>query len=504
MNPALEGPDLCRRTMKLKRLLKDLPDLVVKGSQETEITGITAHSQSVAPGNLFLAKRGGVRNGRDFISQAVLSGAAAIATDLYDPFLQHAVQVIHPDVAALEPVLAERFFQSPSRELFLVGVTGTNGKTTTSYLIRHLFHALNIPSGLLGTVEWMIGETILPARLTTPDLLTGQKMLREMVDCKAKAAVMEVSAHGLTQNRVALFDFDVAIFTNLTPDHLDYYKTMEAYGEAKTKLFSQLDEDKAAVINADDPFSSHLARHCKARLFTYGIEQGDVRAESVTLTLDGLSCTVRHEGKSASLFCPLIGRFNVYNCLAALSVGRILGASLETCTKALSSFVSVPGRMEKVVNARGILVYVDYSHTEDALKNALLTLRELHSGRIVTLFGCGGDRDAEKRPRMGRLAEELSDQVILTSDNPRSEEPLAIIADILKGMKDPEKTFVEPDRKRAIEWALLHAREGEILLLAGKGHETYQIFSSQTVTFDDRKVAASAAELDPKVPTSLN
>ena len=474
--------------MKLRQLLKDLPNISVRGSKEIEITGITAHSQSVAPGNLFIAKKGGAR----FIPQAITSGAVAILTDIYDPFLRDSVQVIHPEVQQLEPVLGRRFFRRPSKELFLIGITGTNGKTTTTYLIEHIFRMEGIDSGLIGSIERRIRDKVLPAPLNTPALLTTQKLLREMVECGLKVASMEVSSHGLEQKRVEGLDFDVAVFTNLTQDHLDYHGTMQAYAEVKAILFTQLaSENKWAVVNADDPASSHMLASCTARAITYGIESGSLRARSVQLTPDGIRFTVTFKNQAADLSCPLIGRFNIYNCLAAIGVALAYGIELQRCCEALSSFSRVPGRMERVPNEKGIYVFVDYSHTEDSLKNALLTLQELRKGRLITVFGCGGDRDRDKRPKMGRTAEELSDLVVITSDNPRSEDPQAILQDILKGLKHPEKAYPEVRRKEAIHYAMSQAQKGDIVLIAGKGHETYQIFAKETISFDDRIVAAS-------------
>ena len=471
--------------MKLRKLLKDLPNVSVRGTKEIEITGITAHSQSVAPGNLFVAQKGGTR----FIPQAINSGAVAVVTDIYDPFLTGVVQVIYPDVQVLEPLLGRRFFRRPSKELFLIGVTGTNGKTTITYLIEHILRLAGIDSGLIGSIERRIRDKILPAPLNTPPLLTTQKLLREMVDCGLKVASMEVSSHGLAQKRVEGLDFDVAVFTNLTQDHLDYHGTMQAYAKAKAALFTQLaSKNKWAVVNADDPASSLMLADCLAHPITYGIENGTLRARSLQLTPDGIRFSVTFKNQSAEIVCSLIGRFNVYNCLAAIGVVLAYGIELQRCCAFLSSFSHVPGRMERVANARGVHVFVDYSHTEDSLKNALLTLKELRGGRLITVFGCGGDRDRDKRPKMGRIAEKLSDQVVITSDNPRSEDPRAILQDILKGFKHPEKAYLEVGRKEAIHYAMTQAQQGDIVLIAGKGHETYQIFAKETVSFDDRVV----------------
>lgn len=468
--------------MKLRHLLKGIPGMSVRGSQEIEMSGITAHAQSVAPGNLFVAKGRGVT----FIPAAVAAGATAILTDVYDPYLHGVVQLIHPDVSGVESILGHRFFRSPSQDLFLVGITGTNGKTTTSYLIRHVFQVGGIEMGLMGSIERRVRDKVLPAPINTPDLLTTLKLLREMVECGLQAATMEVSSHGLVQKRVEGIAFSVALFTNLTQDHLDYHKTMEAYAEAKARLFAGALQ--WAIVNADDPASSIMLAPCSAEVITYGIEGGELRATDVVLTATGIRCTVTYKNRQEPLTTSLIGRFNVYNCLAAIGVGLAYGFDLNMCCTALSSFVSVPGRMERVPNEKGVHVFVDYSHTEDSLKNALSTLRALCTGRIFTVFGCGGDRDSDKRPKMGRIAEELSDYIVITSDNPRSEDPQAILRAICSGLTRPENAHVEVGRKEAIHYALNGAQAGDIVLIAGKGHETYQIFAHETVPFDDRLV----------------
>jgi UDP-N-acetylmuramoyl-L-alanyl-D-glutamate--2,6-diaminopimelate ligase len=477
--------------MKLKKIFKEIPLEMIKGSKEVEITGICANSKLVAPGNLFIAKKGMTSNGARYIADAVAAGAVAILTDIYDPFLEGVVQLVHPDSASIEAKLAAHYYDSAHEKLFLVGVTGTNGKTTCSLLARHLLEGEGISCGLIGTVEWIIGKQILPATHTTPDLLTNHKLFYEMVHNGCGAAAMEVSSHALAQERVKGILFDVGIFTNLTLDHLDYHKTMEAYAEAKSKLFPAL--KRAAVINADDPFSALMREASSVPVFTYGIEaEADVRASHLRLSPKGMEFTVTYEGQSQEFSSHLIGRFNVYNLLTAISLGLVRGHSLEKIASLLSTFKKVPGRLEKIANKKGLNIFVDYAHTDDALKNVLSTLNEIKKGRVITVFGCGGDRDRTKRAKMGQVVEELSDLVVITSDNPRSEDPQGIVQEILKGIKSPQKVFIELDRKEAIELAIKRAKPSDIVLIAGKGHETYQIFSHQTIDFDDRKVAAAA------------
>ncbi len=474
--------------MKLKRLLKDLPIQKVIGSKDVEITGVCAHSGLVSPGNLFIAKKGLVSDGAKFISEAVAAGAAAIVTDLYDPFIPSVVQVICDNVSDVEAKLAATYYQYDPAALFLVGITGTNGKTTTSYLVKHLFDRLGRPCGLIGTIEWIVGENVFPSLRTTPDAISNYKLFYEMRGCGDKAAVMEVSSHGLDQGRVEGISFNAAIFTNLTQDHLDYHKTMEAYGAAKAKLFPAA---RLSILNADDPFSSQLKT---GNFLTYGIDQSaDVRASDIALSPEGTSMMVVYKNETISWKSPLIGRFNVYNVLAVLALAVSEKVPLSTAASLLATFKTAAGRLERVANPFGLNVFIDYAHTDDALSNVLSTLRELKKGKLITIFGCGGNRDALKRPKMGAVAETLSDVTIVTSDNPRNEDPHQIIQDILKGCKG--SPIVEIDRQAAIEKAIAMATQEDIVLIAGKGHENYQVFASHTIDFDDRLHALAAMRL---------
>jgi UDP-N-acetylmuramoyl-L-alanyl-D-glutamate--2,6-diaminopimelate ligase len=480
----------------LKQLLKGIPNIEIKGSKDVMVTGVTSYSQSVAPGNLFLARKGKNFDAAQFLPQVIASGAVAVAIDLFDPFLKGVVQVVHPNISEIEPIVADRFYRSPTKELFLVGITGTNGKTTTAYLVRHLFDTLGVATGLLGSIERIVRGTYLPAPCNTPDISTSQKLFRDMVQGKEQAAVMEVSSHGLVQGRVSGLHFSVAVFTNLTQDHLDYHGTMQEYGEAKAALFSMLQRpEQVAVVNADDPNHLKMIANCKGRVVTYGIEnQADLRADMLSLMPHGTEFRVCFEGEKRVLKSSLIGRFNVSNCLAAIGVGLARGFTLEECVMALQSFTSVSGRMERVPNTLGLSIFVDYSHTEDSLEKALLMLTELKKGKIFTVFGCGGDRDRDKRPKMGRIAERLSDHIFITSDNPRTEDPGQIIAEIVQGLKDPHLAHIVPSRGKAIYSAIEQAKEGDIILIAGKGHEPYQICGIEKISFDDREVAWQACE----------
>jgi UDP-N-acetylmuramoyl-L-alanyl-D-glutamate--2,6-diaminopimelate ligase len=482
--------------MRLKTLLKDI-SAQVKGSKEIEITGITGHSQQVAPGYLFIAKKGLSHHGARFVADALLGGAVAILTDFYDPFLENIVQIIHPHPEEIELPLLTQFYNHPIDKLFLVGITGTNGKTTSSYLIKYLFDNLGMPSGLIGSIEWALGKTVLPSTHTTPERITLMKLFHDMVEKKCLSVSMEVSSHALDQGRVEGLEFDCAVFTNLTQDHLDYHHTMENYAAAKAKLFTSLSNEAVAVFNHDDPSHLQIVRHCRAQKISFGFNAGaDLVGSHMKFTSQGLVFDVTYQGKTLTLSSHLFGRFNAYNFLGAIGAGLAKGFILEDIIRVLSSFERVPGRLERIPNSRGVHIFVDYAHTDDALKNVLETLREFKQKKLITVFGCGGNRDPLKRPKMARVAEQLSDFVIVTTDNPRKEDPYEIIKQILPGFQDKSRFVIELDRKTAIQKAIHLAEPDDIVLIAGKGHETTQIFSHQTIDFDDRIVAQELTKKD--------
>lgn len=451
--------------MKLKQLIKGL-DLNLKGSKEMQITGISSDSRTVSPGNLFIAKKGQTVNGAQFIDQAINAGAVAIATDIFDPFLDK-TQIIHPDPNALEAKLAAAYYGRPSKDLYVVGVTGSKGKTTTSYLVKHLLDGLKKPSGLLSTVETIIGDNRFFSTLTTHDVISNQKWLKESIKTGAKAAVLEVSSHGLDQGRVDEIDFDVGIFTNLIPDHLDYHKTMENYVAAKKKL---LDKVGFAILNADSDWGQYKGFH-------FGLEKGDLRATDLLFLPNGTEFRI----DQTSFRIPLIGKFNVYNALAAISLGIHQGANLSAISSILASFGSVPGRLERIGN-----VFVDFAHTGEALEGVLQTLKEIAKEKLIVVFGAGGDRDPSRRTKMALAAEKWADLSIITSDNPRSEDPKMIAEQIVRAFKHPP--LVELDRKKAIELAIAAAKPDDLVLIAGKGHQKVQIYAHQTIPFDDVEV----------------
>lgn len=491
--------------MKLRKLLKNIPIKDVKGSKEIEISGICSNSKRVAPGNLFVAKRGFSIDGTKFIPEAISTGAVAVLTDLYDPSLREITQLIDSDVKRVEADLAAHYYNFPSDALFVTGITGTNGKTTTSFIVKHLLDQLDLKCGLIGTIEHIIGEHRYQASNTTPDVISNHKMLREMVLNGCKAAVMEVTSHALDQKRVQNIHFDVALFTNLTLDHLDYHQTMEKYCAAKNQLFKMLNHSpkkkKAAVVNGDSPWSAKITEGCIAPLFTYGIDNPHVnlRAHQIDLQPQGSSFVLSYLGQEYPCNWSIIGRHNIYNCLAALSVGIIKGFTLEKMIAHLPFIQQVPGRLERVINPLNLNIYVDFAHSDDSLSNVLKCLSEFKKEKLITVFGCGGDRDRTKRPKMAKAAGEFSDYTIVTSDNPRSEDPHVICKEITSGFLSENLYEVEVDRKKAIEKAIRGASQDDIILIAGKGHEPYQIFSHKTIAFDDRKIAFEICEqLDQK------
>lgn len=484
--------------VKIQKLFKNIKVESIKGSKDVAITGLASNSKLVAPGNLFIAKKGLQFDGTRFISDAVAAGASAILTDLYDPFFSSVTQLIHPDVASLEPTIAKEFYGYLSERLFLVGITGTNGKTTTSYLIRRLMEQKGKRFGLIGTIESIVGRHIYPSTLTTPDLLQNYKLFHEMLNENCFGCVMEVSSIGIDQCRVEGIEFDVAVFTNLTQDHLDYHKTMQDYADSKMKLFTSLKKGvkkfpKIAVVNADSSYCDQMIAECTADIIRYGIETPcDLRASAIHLTPLGMEFEVEYRGQKTHFASPLIGRYNVYNLLAAAGVGLSQGFALEEIASILKDCATISGRLERVPNQKGLNIFVDYAHTDDALSNVLKTLQEFKKGRLITVFGCGGDRDPMKRPKMGSVVEALSDLAIVTSDNPRSEDPQEIIRHVLTGLKKPGEALVIVDREEAIHRAIGMARSDDIVLIAGKGHESTQVFSNETVAFDDRTVAQAA------------
>jgi UDP-N-acetylmuramoyl-L-alanyl-D-glutamate--2,6-diaminopimelate ligase len=519
--------------MKLAQLLAHLEGAELHGNAEAEIGALTCDSRRVRPGTLFFALHGAATDGHRFIEQAIAGGAAAVVLE-DSAFAPAAVPWVRvPDGRSVMARMAATFEGDPTAGLPLIGITGTNGKTTTTYIIEAILGAAGIPAAVLGTISYRFGTTCLEASHTTPESTELQAAFRQLAEAGAKAFVMEVSSHALEQRRVDGCHFDVGIFSNLTRDHLDYHGTMEQYLESKLRLFTELlrptrgKELRRAAINMDDPYGAIVAKNASCPVITYGVRHpGDVRAVGVSSSVGGIRATLVTPKGEIGIASRLLGGFNLSNILAAASAGIALDLPLAAIKAGIEGHATVPGRLERVDNNSGVALLVDYAHTGDALENVLSTLKEIATGRIITVFGCGGDRDPGKRPIMGRIAAQMSDLAIVTSDNPRTEEPLTIleqirggiietfpplrgegqggdgcreysIADLANGFS--EKGFVMLENRRAaIRLAVRLARPGDIVLLAGKGHEDYQIIGTTKHHFDDREEARAAfAELVP-------
>jgi UDP-N-acetylmuramoyl-L-alanyl-D-glutamate--2,6-diaminopimelate ligase len=478
-----------------------MPVLKVEGSLDREIAGIVYDSRRVTPGMVFVAIPGAHVDGHDFINSAIDKGASAIICERNGFSSPRATKIKVPDVREALARAAASFYHHPSTKLQVIGVTGTNGKTTVAFMVKELLEAAGIKTGLLGTVRYEIGDRVIPAQRTTPEALEVQQMMAQMVVSGCKACVMEVSSHALEQKRVAGIEFDVAIFTNLTQDHLDYHGTMENYFSAKQKLFTRTANGSkrgAVVINIDDASGARLAGDTDVEVkLTYGIGgAASIRATNIELKPDTSNFTVETPKKTFQCKLPLIGRHNIYNALAATGAAMALDLEPGRVQFALNRMRPVPGRLESVSIGQSFAVFVDYAHTDDALKNVLETVREITPGRVLLLFGCGGNRDAGKRSKMGRVAAQLADFTLITSDNPRNEAPEKIAAQVEEGFCAVKKSdyATELDRKRAIEEIISMAKPGDTVLLAGKGHETYQEFEDTVVPFDDRVYAREALE----------
>jgi len=479
--------------MKLQELLEAVEPVEIAGDTSCEITGIAYDSRRAAPGWLFVALHGEKADGAAYIEDAIQRGAVAVISQTpcaaggSFPCIQVA------DARLTLSKLASAFYGHPADRLCTVGITGTNGKTTISFMLREIFKAAGRRPGLLGTVRYEIGDRVIPAARTTPESLDVQSMFSQMERAGCDSAVMEVSSHALSQHRVHGILYDAAVFTNLTQDHLDYHGTLEEYFLAKSRLFNQV--RRFAVINGDDPWGKRLLdekKHLAGRI-SYGFQEGsNVRGINPETDTNGSRMRVQSPWGEVEISLQLIGRFNLYNALAAFAAAAALGIPVETIVKALADMQCVPGRLEAVENSKGKRVFVDYAHTDDALKNVLETLREITPGKLIVVFGCGGNRDKGKRPLMGKVAARLADYSIITNDNPRNEIPEKIAADIAGGFDSERKYETVLDRKAAIARGLELTGKKDILLVAGKGHETYQEFNGAIFPFDDREAVREA------------
>ncbi len=470
-------------------------------TQEVQVRSVQYDSRIVQRGDLFVAIRGTNVDGHHFIQQAITAGAKAVVLEddssVPDPLFLHArvAKIMVGNSRRALAQMASNWFGHPSRKLRLIGVTGTNGKTTTTHLIRSILEANGEKTGMIGTIEYQLGESVQPALHTTPESLELNMFLSRMLESGCHSAVMEVSSHALEQDRVHGFDFDVAVFTNLSQDHLDYHGSMERYFHAKKLLFDNLHERAIAVYNSDDPYGLRMMLNSRARKIAYGTRKADVLLKSAGHGEWGTVTILEHRGKEIKIESPLIGEFNVENIAGAVSTGIALGVPVERIRKGIRNLTTVRGRFEKVVSPAGWIAIVDYAHTPDALERCLYAVRSLRGKlskdqerKIITVFGCGGNRDRGKRPKMGRIATELSDVSIVTSDNPRFENPESIIDDIIGGVKAGASVIREADRKKAIIMALEMARSRDFVLIAGKGHETYQVIGDRKIHFDDREI----------------
>lgn len=476
-----------------------------ESKEPEEITGIAYDSRRVQPGFLFVAVRGTSSDGRQFIGSAMDKGAVAVLGDDLEDFVRPNAVFLEVDNVRLAMAhAAATFYGKPSKHLDLVGITGTNGKTTTAYLVRSVFESAGIRSGLLGTIEYITGAEkepgaaplSVPAVRTTPESVDLQRYLHEMVKNDLKAAVMEVSSHALSLKRIHGCTYRAAVFTNLTRDHLDFHKTMDKYFDVKRELFSHLQKDGFAVLNTDDEYGRKLKDSLPAKTISYGINApADIRALDIKNGVSSVSFKILYRGRLYRVESGLIGYHNIYNMLAAFGVSVGFGISADTTLKGLSCIQGVPGRFERVEAGQDFLVLVDYAHTDDALSRAIRSARSLtRQGRVITVFGCGGDRDKGKRSKMGRVASWLSDYVILTTDNPRSEEINNIFGEIRTGISR-YNYLVIPERERAIRHAVMITSPGDVVLIAGKGHENYQEIYGSRLPFSDRDAAVEAIKI---------
>jgi len=486
----------------IKELVARLADVRVIGDENKMIQSMAHDSRKVRQDTLFVCISGATVDGHKFIAQAIKNGAVAVLVEQDVDVPKNITVVRVPDVKAAMHMVVPYFYDYPARKMRLIGITGTNGKTTTSYLLRAILREAGYKVGLIGTIQIMIEDEIQPIHNTTPDVIDLQGILADMAKAEMDYVVMEVSSHALAQDRVIGCEFDTAVFTNLTQDHLDYHKTLENYAKAKARLFDLVSADgqtkgnKSAVINIDDAASAVMLEHTTCSCLTYAIHKAsDLRASAINVLAKGANFTIAGVFGTMDLKLKITGIFNVYNVLSAVGAALAEKISPQIIQATLEKFTSVPGRFELVDEGQDFSVIVDYAHTPDGLENILHTARQIAKKRIITVFGCGGDRDRTKRPIMGRIAAKLSDVVIATSDNPRTEDPAFILSQVEVGVQEalagkPHEKII--DRKTAIFRAIEIAQTDDIVIIAGKGHENYQILKDQTIHFDDKEVARAA------------
>ncbi len=476
--------------MELKELLKDL-ELKLFNFKNVEVTDITDDSRNVIKGSLFVAIKGNNYDGNIFIKDALKKGAVAILTEKEPKGKIEVSVILSTDIQNDVKNIAEKLYQNPFKKIKTIGVTGTNGKTTTTFLIKSILD-IDHKTGLIGTIKTIINNKEYESVNTTPNTLTLIKLFKKMVDENVDYAVMEVSSHGLKLNRINGIEFQSVIFTNLTQDHLDFHKTMEDYRDSKLILFSLVKDDGSSIINLDDPSSEYFVKASKTKnIFTYGIKNPkarfQIRIEKISLDGSSFSIFDNDEKKNYHIETKLIGEPNIYNCVSAFLTCFSLNIPFEKIKEGLEKANPVKGRYEIYYDRRGFKIIVDYAHSPDSLERLIKTVRRLTPGKVITVFGCGGNRDKEKRPIMGKIASHLSDMVVLTSDNPRSEDPNRIIDDIIKGITE-KNYMVEVNRKNAIKLAFQYAKEKDSIIIAGKGHENYQIINNKKYHLDDSEI----------------
>jgi UDP-N-acetylmuramoyl-L-alanyl-D-glutamate--2,6-diaminopimelate ligase len=480
--------------MRLVELIKNADSLTVIGSLEKEIKDIVFNSKLAAVNSLFVALKSREDNGLAYISEAIAQGAVAILTDEIPPLNCNGITYLKAsDVRKAAAILTATFYQYPAKKLNLIGITGTNGKTTTSYLIASILRQSQKKTGIIGTIQYQCGNKAVLAALTTPESLELQMLFKKMVLEGISDVVMEVSSHSLFYKRVAECQFRLAIFTNLSQDHLDFHKDMETYFECKKKLFTHyLANNGYAIINLDDPYGKRLSKEINVSYLTYGLSPlADIWAENPLFSLNGTKATIHTKKGCFPIFSPLIGKPNLYNLLAAIGTAIVMDLPLDKIKVGIEEVQSVCGRLERF-SRNGIEVFVDYAHSPAALEQTLKTLRPLCQGKLITVFGCGGNRDRGKRPLMGKVVSELSNMVIITDDNPRYEPSRQIIQDIEVGIKKGISYWVIPQRKQAIHIAIKYAQRNDIVFIAGKGHENYQLIGGEKYYLSDRKEVEKA------------
>jgi|CZCB01.1.fsa_nt_gi UDP-N-acetylmuramoyl-L-alanyl-D-glutamate--2,6-diaminopimelate ligase len=482
--------------MQLTELIAGLPVKGLYGPQEIEIRDVVHDSRQVTPGALFVALPGAHVDGHDFLREAFAKGAvAALVQETRGLETENVTLVVVEETDKVLAQVAQVFFDYPARKLQLIGITGTNGKTTSSYLIKSILECAGYRTGLIGTIQNLIGDRSLPTTNTTPGPLELQRVLAEMVREQVEYVVMEVSSHAIALDRIAGLTFVTGLFTNITQDHLDFHKTFDEYLRVKASFFAQLAPSAWAVVNQDDPHAGFILERTVAHRVTFGRTDGaQIYPVDVHFMPTGTNCRVVTPLGQADLALNLAGEFNLMNALGAIGVGMATGIDLATVIRGIQAVTGVPGRFQLVPGSREFGVIIDYAHTPDGLENVLKAAKALHPKRLGVVFGCGGDRDRTKRPIMGRIAEEYADFIWLTSDNPRSEPPEAILDEIEAGLSSGAPFVRISDRREAIRQAVAWAQSGDLLVIAGKGHENYQILADRTIPFDDMKVAAEALE----------